>query len=642
MCGIAGRFSPLSTLDPNALDEVESMVEALRHRGPDAGGILDRGPLAVLGHRRLSIIDLAQGHQPMSSREGDLWVTFNGEIYNYRALRRELEAKGRVFRTHSDTEAILAAYEQWGEGCPERLEGMFAFALLDVPERKLLLARDHLGKKPLYIRWRDGVLDFASEVHALALAADWKGEIHHAALAYYLRLGFIPSPLSAYRGVEKIEPGECAVVDAEGLRKRRYWDLPAPGAEVERSIEETLEALDAEIRQAVDLRLMSEVPLGAFLSGGIDSCLVVGHMASLRGPGVKTVTIGFAGEAGEGPAARLVAEHHRTDHAEFTVKPDLEGFMPRLLKHFGEPFADSSALPTWYVSREARRRVTVALTGDGGDESFGGYDFRYVPHRRDAALRRVFPGRASRLLFRGLAACWPRGNGLPRALRLASVIRNLGMEEDEAFYHDLCFTAPRLADALAPDLAPFGKDVESRVRGIYRAGRGGDPLQAIMRADAKLYLPEDVLVKVDRMSMAHALEVRSPLLAKRVVELAFSIPAALKLRDRQSKYLLRALAARRVPPALLQLPKTGFHIPLARWLREDLKEAFAGEVLSAGSPASGFLDGRVLHRLWLEHQRGQRDHGYTLWTTWALAAWLQASRRGPPAVAARRDVERVG
>jgi asparagine synthase (glutamine-hydrolysing) len=642
MCGITGRFSPLRALDRGALEDVERMTEALRHRGPDAGGILDRAPLAVLGHRRLSIIDLAQGQQPMSSTDERPWVTFNGEIYNYRLLKEELEGKGRRFRTSSDTEVILAAYEEWGEHCPERLEGMFAFALLDIQERRLLLARDHMGKKPLYVRWRNGILDFASEVQALTLAADWIEDLHLTALAFYLRLGFIPSPFSIYRGIEKLEPGECAVVDSHGLRKRRYWDLPAPGSETGIGLEAALESLENEIQQAVGARLMSEVPLGAFLSGGIDSSLIVGNMASILGPGVKTVTIGFSGDPGETEGARLVARHHRTDHAEYTVEPDVGGLLPRLLEHFGEPFADSSAVPTWYVSREARRRVTVALTGDGGDESFGGYDFRYAPHRRDAALRKVFPGWPSRLLFRGLAAVWPEGNHLPRVLRLANVIRNLGMEEDEAFYHDLCFTSPALADDLAPDLAPFGKEVEWRVRALYRSSRGADPLQAIMRADAKLYLPEDVLVKSDRMSMAHGLEVRSPLLAKRVVELAFSIPSSLKLRERRSKYLLRTLAEKHVPPALLRLPKRGFHIPLDRWLREDLRPAFEEEVISPSGGTASCLDARTVERLWREHLSGRFDRGYTLWTIWALHAWLRIRRARPSLAAARRDVDGVG
>ncbi len=642
MCGIVGRFSPSLELDHGATEEVEVMTEGLRHRGPDAGGLLDKSPLAVLGHRRLAIIDLSQGQQPMGTSDGRFWVTFNGEIYNYRTLRQELEAKGHAFRTNSDTEILLAGYREWGEGCPQRLEGMFAFALLDTQERRLLLARDHLGKKPLYFRWRSQTLDFASEVSVLRQAADWKGELHPTALAFYLRLGYIPSPFSIYRDVEKLQPGEYAVVDGTGLRRKKFWDLPPPGYEREFDEETAVNALETELKAAVQARLMSEVPLGAFLSGGIDSSLVVGLMASLLGPGVKTVTVGFSGDQDETRAAELVARHNRADHAEYRVEPDFHGVMGTLLQHFGEPFADSSALPTWHVSREARKRVTVVLTGDGGDESFGGYDFRYMTHLRDVRLRRLAGGKPGRALCRWLASRWPRRQDLPRFLRLANLLRNIGMEEDEAFYHDLCFTSPAIADALAPELGTAGHEVESHVRAIYRSGRGQDPLQAILRADAKLYLPEDVLVKVDRMSIAHGLEVRSPHLSKRKVELAFSIPAGLKAAPGHSKRLLRKVAERYVPRELLTLPKRGFHIPLDRWLREGLKSPFEAEVLASPDHGAGLIDALLVRRLWQEHQRGIFNHGYTLWTIWALNAWLESNRRVSSGARAREDLSRVG
>jgi asparagine synthase (glutamine-hydrolysing) len=642
MCGIAGRFTVEGALDRGSVEEVAAMTEALRHRGPDAGGLLDRTPAAVLGHRRLSIIDLAQGQQPMGTRDGALWVTFNGEIYNYRTLRQELQARDHEFRTNSDTEVILAAYREWGEQAAERLEGMFAFALLDVRRRRLFLARDHLGKKPLYLRFRHGVLDFASELSALRLASDWKGELDPLGLAFYLRLGYIPSPWSVYRDVEKLRPGECCTVDAAGLRKRSYWDLATVGQERTMRVDEALAAVEAELGEAVRARLMSEVPLGAFLSGGIDSSLVVGLMAREVGPGVKTVTVGFSGEPGETEVACLVARHHRTDHAEYTVEPVVEPLMGPLLAHFGEPFADSSALPTWHVSREARRRVTVALTGDGGDESFGGYDFRVLPHGRDARLRRLFPGAPSRVLFRLLAGIWPLSHRLPRYLRLANLFRNLSMAEDRAFYLDLCFTQPSVADALAPEVAPQGPAVEEHVRWVYRSGKDRDPLQAIMRADARLYLPEDVLVKVDRMSMAHGLEVRSPLLSRRVVELAFSIPSALKVERGVSKALLRKLAARHAPPEIVHLPKQGFHIPLDRWLRQDLRASFEEQILSEPDCGIGWVDGRVARKLWAEHQSGTFHRGHTLWMLWALRAWLLGLRDVPPVVSPNGDLARVG
>jgi asparagine synthase (glutamine-hydrolysing) len=641
MCGIAGRFAAQGGLDARSIAEIAAMTENLRHRGPDAGGMLDRTPLGVLGHRRLAIIDLSQGQQPMGTADQNLWVTFNGEIYNYLELRRELEGRGHSFRTNSDTEVILAGYREWGEAVPERLEGMFAFAVLDLNARRLFLARDHLGKKPLYIRFRGGVLDFASEVGALRGVADWRGEVDPLGVAFYLRFGYVPSPWSIYRDVQKLQPGECCTVDAAGLRRRRYWDLAKLGVERPFSVEEAVAAIEAELRSAVRARLMSEVPLGAFLSGGIDSGLVVSLMAKQLGPGVKTVTVGFSGEASETEAARLVARHHATDHAEYTVEPELGRLMDRLLSHFGEPFADCSALPTWHVSREARRRVTVALTGDGGDESFGGYDFRFVPHRRDARLRALFPGRLFRAAFRALAGAWPARQDLPRPVRLQTLFRNLGLTEERAFCYDLCFTKPPLALALAPELGREGQEAEAYVCELYRSGGTSDPLQAIMKADARFYLPEDVLVKVDRMSMAHGLEVRSPLLSRRVVELAFCIPSRLKMPDGTSKALLRRLAASYVPRELLSLPKRGFHVPLDRWLRQDLRSAFEQDVLAAPGGRIDWLDRRVLSRLWQEHLSGRFQHGHTLWMLWAYRAWSRAETERPAAPIRERDLVRA-
>jgi asparagine synthase (glutamine-hydrolysing) len=641
MCGIAARFSAEGGLGPADVGAVEAMTEALRHRGPDAGGLLDRAPLGVLGHRRLAIIDLAQGQQPMATADGQVWITYNGEIYNYRELRAELRARGHAFRTSSDTEAILAAYREWGDRCPERLVGMFAFALLDLPRRRLFLARDHLGKKPLYLRHRGGVTDVASELSALRLAADWDGTLDPLALAFYLRLGYVPSPWTAYRDVVKLRPGESCVVDAAGCRRWRYWDLAAVVPERPLDERAAAEAVEPVLEEALRARLVSEVPLGAFLSGGIDSGLVVVLMARHLGPGVKTVTVGFAGEPGEVPAARAVARHHRTDHAEYTVVPEIRSLLGRFLRHFGEPFADSSALPTWHVAREARRRVTVALTGDGGDESFGGYDFRFLPHRRDARLRRLVPGAPGRRLCGLLARAWPGRHDLPRALRLGTLFRNLALDEDAAFYHDLCVTPPAVADALAPDLAARGPDVEAHVRAVYRAGHRGDPLQAIMSADARFYLPEDVLVKVDRMSMAHGLEVRSPLLDRRVVELALAIPAAVRMAGGVPKAVLRRVARAHVPPEVLALPKRGFHIPLARWLREDLRRPFEEEVLAGPGAAAAGIDQAALAGLWRRHQAGSHDHGATLWGVWALLAWL-AGQRQAGSRPAEPDVALVG
>ena len=357
MCGIAGRFSPDGALSENARFEVERMTQQLRHRGPDEGGLLDRAPVAVLGHRRLSIIDLAQGQQPMSYRDGSLWITYNGEVYNYRELRELLKAKGHSFRTNSDTEVVLAAYAEWGEECVDRFEGMFAFAILDLPERRLFLARDHLGKKPLYFRWRNGILDFASELSALRHASDWRDDFDPLGWSFYLRLSYIPSPWTAYRGVEKIRPGERCVVDRRGLRRHRYWEPRSNPVASLSDFQRATDELASLLEEAVRMRLVSEVPLGAFLSGGIDSGLIVGLMAKLCGPGVKTTSVGFSDEPGGGEvaAARAVAERHHTDHGEVSVHA----------RRNLDPRADDGSF-----RRAVRRRLGGAdvahLAGDAG------------------------------------------------------------------------------------------------------------------------------------------------------------------------------------------------------------------------------------------------------------------------------------
>jgi asparagine synthase (glutamine-hydrolysing) len=622
MCGITGRFSPDGLLTTEDSLEVHAMTDHLRHRGPDDEGVLDRAPLAVLGHRRLAIIDVKHGHQPMSTADEEIWITYNGEVYNFRELRSELEGRGHRFTTNSDTEVILETYRAWGEACVERLEGMFAFAILDLPRRSLLLARDHLGKKPIYFRWRRGRLDFASELSALSLASDWQDDLDPLAWSFYLRLGYVPSPWTIYRGVEKLRPGEYCVVDANGLRRKKYW-TPVAGAEPP-SADAILQTVDEALRRAVDLRLVSEVPLGAFLSGGIDSGLVVSIMAQILGDGVKTTSVGFVGDptGGELEAAAAVARHHRTDHAELMVEPDAASILGDVLRHFGEPFADSSAIPTWYISRETRRRVTVALSGDGGDETFGGYDFRYFPHLRDARLRRAVPASLRAPVFSALARTWPARHSLPRFLRMQSLFRNLAVEEDRAFYLDLCFTKPATAALLAPDLARHEREVSEYVSGVYRECRTDDPLEATMLADVRLYLPENGLVKVDRMSMAHSLEVRSPLLAKSMVELAFTIPSALKIEGGASKAILRRLAARYLPETSLTLPKRGFQVPVDEWLRTSLNRQFEAAVLGNGADVA-WLDRRAIARLWDEHRSGRFRHGPTLWAVWSFVEWMR-------------------
>ena len=583
--------------------------------------MLDRAPLAVLGHRRLAIIDVKHGHQPMSTADEEIWITYNGEVYNFRELRSELEGRGHRFTTNSDTEVILEAYRAWGEACVERLEGMFAFAILDLPRRSLLLARDHLGKKPVYFRWRRGRLDFASELSALSLRRIGRRSrsagvvllpstrLHPFSLDDLPRRREAPAGRVLRRRRERLAEEE--ILDA-GCRFRASSRRHHP------------ETVDDALRQAVDLRLVSEVPLGAFLSGGIDSGLVVSLMAQTLGDGVKTTSVGFVGDptGGELEAARAVARHHRTDHAELVVEPDAASILGDVMRHFGEPFADSSAIPTWYISRETRRRVTVALSGDGGDETFGGYDFRYFPHLAMHACGARFPASLRAPVFSTLAAHLA-GAALAAALSAHAVtLPESGRRGGRGLSISISASpSPTTAALLAPDLARHESEVAEYVSGVYRTAA---PTIRSRRSCSRMSASTSRrrLVKVDRMSMAHSLEVRSPLLAKSMVELAFSIPSALKIEGGSSKAILRRLAARYLPATNLTLPKRGFHVPLDEWLRTSLHRQFEAAVLGNGADLA-WLDRRAIGRLWDEHRSGRFRHGPTLWAVWAFVEWMR-------------------
>jgi asparagine synthase (glutamine-hydrolysing) len=627
MCGISGAFAMSRPLGDHARRTVRGMNAALAHRGPDGDGFHDHSD-CVLGHRRLAIIDRAGGHQPMSNEDGTCWIVFNGEIYNHRELRPLLEDKGHRFRTVCDTEAILHAYEEFGPSCVERLEGMFAFAIYDGRRRELFVARDRLGKKPLFYTQVDGVLYFASELPSLAQALGGGAEIDLAALEGYLSLGYFIAPSTIYRGVSKLEPGHWMKAAAGRVELRQYWDVVEFDTET-RPDEQLLDLIDEALRAAVASRLESEVPLGAFLSGGIDSGLVVSYMAEALGDRLVTASVGFAGRGhNELEAAAVVATHFRSRHHAEVIEPRLDEVVTPVTTHLGEPLADSSAIPTWYVSRAAKRHVTVALTGDGGDETFAGYDFRYVPHALEASARQWLPTPIAPVVG-WLGRAWPRTRRLPRAFRLGTVLENLARDPAGAYYSDLTFL--KAADTRRLMGVAPGRDVEdspvyASVTDPYRRCPSSDPLQRAEYADLKVYLPNDPLVKVDRMSMAHSLEIRSPLLDRKVVELAFRIPASRKQRGQRGKVLLRELARRRLPGALWQLPKRGFTAPIDEWLAGPYAAMFRDEVLGSGALVSGFLDLKELGRRFGAHQSGEQNRGYELWATWVLERWLQAAK----------------
>ena len=630
MCGIAGVAALDGPLAPELRRACRGMTDLLQHRGPDGDGYFDE-PHASLGHRRLAIIDRAGGAQPMSNEDGSCWIVFNGEIYNHRALRPVLEARGHRFRTSSDTEAILHAYEEYGTGCVDRLEGMFAFAIYDSRSRELFIARDRLGKKPLFYFVGGGALHFASELRAFAASPAWKGEPDLTSLEGYLALGYYLAPRTAYKNVSKLEPG-CWLRLANGaVTTGRYWDVTdfdsAAGSD-----EELIDTIDETLRQAVLERLESEVPLGAFLSGGIDSGLVVSYMAEGLGDRLVTASVGFESAGhNELEAAALTARHVRSHHHEETVSPRLDEVFDDIVDGFGEPLADSSAIPTWYVSRVARRHVTVALSGDGGDETFAGYDFRYVPLAFESRARRLFRGRRGRRVAARLAALWPRDARLPRALRLGNVLDNLATDPATAYFLDLCFVKPpdvqRLLRSGGEDLRD--SEVYTAVTGWHRRCPSRNQVQRAEYADLKVYLPNDPLVKVDRMSMVHSLEVRSPLLDRRVVELAFRIPAERKQRGHTGKILLRRLAARRLPPAHAHLPKRGFTVPIGEWIAGPYRERFLDDVLGPGARVSALLDTSEIRHVFERHVAGTRESGHLLWTVWLLERWLR--RAGRPA-----------
>jgi asparagine synthase (glutamine-hydrolysing) len=593
------------------------MCDVIRHRGPDDEGVwVEEG--VGLGMRRLSIIDLSTGHQPIHNEDGSVWIVFNGEIYNFKELRRQLESAGHWFYTNTDTETIVHAYEQWGVAAIKRLRGMFGLAIWDRKSKTLLLARDRIGIKPLYYAEANGRLYFGSELKSLLRAPDLPRDLDLDALDHYLSFLYTPRDGSIFRNVRKLPPGHLLTWRDGSISVEQYWQMAAEEA-VAASEAEAIAALRDVLTDAVRSHLISDVPLGAFLSGGIDSSLVVGLMAQTSGARVKTFSIGFDQPAfDELEHARRVAQHFGTDHHELVVKPDAVGILDRLVGHFDEPFADSSAIPTWYVSEMARRHVTVVLSGDGGDELFGGYD-RYVPHPRVVAFDRYSP----RALRRAAAIAAVR---LPHGARGKNFLRHVGRDEQGRYLDSIrFFGADEKPDLLTSDVRARldGPDPETRLaRHFERFSHLPWPSQ-MMRFDAETYLPEDVLTKVDRMSMAHSIESRVPLLDNEVIAFASALPASLKIKHGRRKHALKEVAATLLPRAILERRKQGFGVPLGTWFRGDMRELFADTLLSPSSVQRGYFQPLFVRRIVDEHLAGKRDHTLRLWQLVVFEKWLQ-------------------
>lgn len=613
MCGIAG-FIDAERSRVYAEELIDRMCKVIRHRGPDEQGVWV-GDGAALGVRRLAIIDLASGQQPIFNENQNILVVFNGEIYNYRELQRELQERGHRFRTNSDTEAIVHAYEEYGDDCVRHLRGMFAFALWDKERRRLLAARDRFGKKPLNYFWDGRRLIFGSEIKSL-LEAGIPREIDYLALDEYLVYACVPAPLTLFKGVLKLPPGHILVYEDGQIHTHSYWDLPfTPTCRDDEAT--AIERTRALLKDAVQVRLMSEVPLGAFLSGGIDSSTVVGLMSQLMSQPVKTFSIGFEeDDYSELSYAREVARHFGTDHHEFIVRPELVSVLPELVWAYDEPFADSSMLPTYYVSKLAREHVTVVLTGDGGDEIFGGYA-RY--HReflisRIPRLMQILLGYGSKLMPEGM-----RGKN-----RLGS------------FRHDLATRSVRSTMAFRPGpsrsalyhpdyFAHLGAyDPYERVRSEFHRVEGLDVITQQQYVDVRRYLADDILVKVDKASMKNSLETRAPLLDQHLAEYVASLPSSIRTPNGNLKYLLKKAVADFVPPFILERRKQGFGVPLEHWFRGELT-SYAYDLLdSSKARQRGIFDPQCVRSLLETHASPNPvDHSSAIWTLLCLELWFR-------------------
>jgi asparagine synthase (glutamine-hydrolysing) len=642
MCGIAGILyrDPTRPVAPALLKEIG---DSIAHRGPDAEGFWAE-PGVGLVHRRLSIIDLAGGDQPIGNEDGSVQVVFNGEIYNFQALRAELEGKGHRFRTHSDTEVIVHLYEEHGEDLVTRLRGMFTFALWDRKRRRLLLARDRLGIKPLYVYRDDEKLLFGSELKAVLAHPGVSRAVSAAALEDYLTFGMVPGSRTIFQKVEKLPPAHTLSVEHAALdhAPRRYWQLriepdprPTPA--------DWLEAVRTKLDEAVRLHLIADVPVGAFLSGGLDSSVVVALAAGSTRGQLQTFSIGFPEETfSELPYARQVAERFGTRHVEEIVTPDAVSLLDDLAHYYDEPFADSSAIPTFLVSRLASRSVKVVLSGDGGDEAFGGYS-RYAHDLKEAALRRWLPAWFRRAALGPLGRIWPKADWLPKRLRAKTLLTNLSLDGAAAYANTLALCRPPLRRRLlAPEQAAGlnGHDPGRIVREHYDAAPRGDDLGGMIAADVATLLPDDYLVKVDRASMANGLEARPPLLDHELLELAARIPSRWKVRQGETKWLFKEAYRQQLPPAVVDRPKRGFEMPIDAWLRGPLRDVFEATVLRPQARVGTLVDQGVARTLYRAHLRGTGRHGSVLWTLLVLAHW--ADRYLNPCAARPRAVPAAG
>lgn len=629
MCGIAGFVDLWDSREARDKQEraaiLDRMCRIIQHRGPDDQGVRVT-PGVALGMRRLAIIDLVSGNQPMSGEDGSVTIVFNGEIYNFQEIKPKLEARGHVFQTHSDTEAIVHAYEEFGPDCLKDLRGMFAFAIWDDKARTLFVARDRAGKKPLYYTTTaNGTFVFGSELKVLLEHPDVRRELNPEGLDAYFTLGYVPDPLSIFRNVHKLPPG-CYLTFRNGeVSVKQYWDFELEPAESTRE-EDYLDELRFLLDESVRLRLISDVPLGAFLSGGIDSSTVVALMARNMGQPVKTFSIGFHEDSyNELKYARVTAQKYGTDHHEFFVTPDICEVVDDLAWHFDEPFADSSAIPTYMVSKLARDHVTVVLSGDGGDELFAGYT-RYVVDRKRGGFERL-----PKPLREGVMR--PLSQRLPHSAWGRNYLHNVSLDPISRYLDSVSvFTNLNRRSLYTSDFARQlgpGGYVGGLFQKLVENVKSDEPIDRLLYLDSKTYLPGDILTKVDRMSMAVSLEARAPLLDHKLIEFVTRVPAALKLAGLETKHLLKRAVQDLVPAEILNRPKQGFGVPIQEWINQQLRSRIRDTLSDARTKQRGYVDSHYVSVLLDEHERGRRDHSMSLWALVMLELWHRQFLDGP-------------
>jgi len=625
MCGIVGIYNYGSGL-PVTREALKAMNDLIVHRGPDDEGYFTHENVG-LAMRRLSIIDISTGHQPISNEDDTLHIVFNGEIYNFQELRQGLLARGHKFKTKSDTEVILHLYEEKGEDFPKELRGMFAVAIWDKRKKRLTLARDRMGKKPLYYAVTPSFIAFASELRALLAVPGLPRDIDLKAVDTYLTLQYIPSPMSVFKAARKLEPASTLVFEDGKLETKKYWNLPLGERKLDGTpVEELKERLRAELAEAVKIRLISEVPLGAFLSGGIDSSVIVALMAKASAEPVKTFSIGFKeAEFSELGYAKQVAEMYGTKHTEFLVEANMASVLEKLAWHYSEPYADSSALPSYFVSRETRKEVTVALNGDGGDENFGGY-IRYQA-MKVAGYFTAMPDWAKKAALGAMEPFPEKTAPFNTVWRLRKFLQAVSQRDLAMTYLSTVsyFKTDEKERLLSPAFVnALGRDInypERYISRLFNEGQGS-LTEKIMYTDLRSYLPECLMTKMDIASMANSLETRSPILDHKVVEFAHLLPDNMKLRGfTGTKWILKEAFKDMLPRRIYKRGKMGFGIPLGPWFRGELKDYWAGACLSQKALDRNYFKREELYRLWDEHQRGARDHGYRLWALLMLELW---------------------